>query len=244
MIIILPMAGRGSRFSNTGVETPKPFIDVLGKPMIWWALQSLKGLSYSKLIVVALAEHENRFGVEQIFHNIGYTDVEFIFLDDVTDGQLCTVLTARDIISSREDVLIANSDTYIVSSLDRDINSKSDNCAGIISVTEVPGDQWSFARVDGTGKVIEVAEKTRISDYVSTGFYYFSSGSEFLKVADTIIQFGEKTKGEYYVIPVYQKMIEKGNMVGISNCKEMWDLGTPESLEYFINHFAEKKELT
>ena len=52
----------------------------------------------------------------------------------------------------------------------------------------MPGEQWSFARADQSGKVIEVAEKKRISNNVSTGLYYFSSGYEFLNTADEIIK--------------------------------------------------------
>lgn len=32
--IVIPMAGRGSRFANAGYKMPKPLIDVNGKPMI------------------------------------------------------------------------------------------------------------------------------------------------------------------------------------------------------------------
>ena len=33
MNIVIPMAGAGSRFSKAGFKTPKPLIDVQGKPM-------------------------------------------------------------------------------------------------------------------------------------------------------------------------------------------------------------------
>ena len=38
--IVIPMAGAGSRFAKAGYKNPKPFIDVLGKPMIY-QMQSL-----------------------------------------------------------------------------------------------------------------------------------------------------------------------------------------------------------
>ena len=33
--IVIPMAGRGSRFANAGYTTPKPLIPVGGRPMVW-----------------------------------------------------------------------------------------------------------------------------------------------------------------------------------------------------------------
>ena len=40
--IVIPMAGAGSRFAKAGYKKPKPFIDVLGKPMICHVLDNLK----------------------------------------------------------------------------------------------------------------------------------------------------------------------------------------------------------
>jgi len=78
-----------------------------------------------------------------------------------------------------------------------------------------------------------VAEKVRISDHASTGLYYFSSGREFVQVAEKMIANQEKTRGEYYVIPVYQKYVQQDWRVDISVANEVWDMGTPESLESF-----------
>ena len=81
--------------------------------------------------------------------------------------------------------------------------------------------------------MVEVAEKVRVSDNASTGLYYFSRASEFLEIADAIVQNREKTKGEYYVMPVYGKYVERGWRVRLSLAKTMWDMGTPQALEAF-----------
>ena len=41
MNIIIPMAGKGSRFSEAGYKNPKPLIDVNGKPMIARVIENL-----------------------------------------------------------------------------------------------------------------------------------------------------------------------------------------------------------
>ena len=41
MNIVMPMAGRGSRFAQLGIATPKPLIPVRGKPMYAWATEGL-----------------------------------------------------------------------------------------------------------------------------------------------------------------------------------------------------------
>jgi dTDP-glucose pyrophosphorylase len=235
MIIILPMAGRGSRFEGHGYQRPKPLILVNGVPMFIKSLASIKGLAYSKLVIVALKEHEQAFGISQYVQEYGLKDTELVLIEEVTQGQLCTVLASKDYINVEEDILIIGSDTIVNSSIGEDIGHKDVLCKGLISVADMPGDRWSFAAVDGHGKVYQVAEKQRISPHASTGMYYFSNGKEFVSLSEEMIRNKETTKGEYYVIPVYQKMIAKGERVGISKASAMWDLGTPDALNEYLN---------
>jgi dTDP-glucose pyrophosphorylase len=230
MKVIVPMAGRGSRFKNVGEMTPKPLIPVLGKPMLYWALKSIDGIEYSQLVFIALKEHEVNFGLKTLLHELYGNNVTLILIDEVTEGQLCTVLAAEEHLNSSEDILITSSDTFVKSKIGEHISRKADDCAGLISVANLPGDRWSFAKVDETGRVTEVAEKRRISNYASTGLYYFANGYDFLTEAKRIIENKEKTQGEYYVIPVYQKLIERGLKIEISLSDEVYDMGTPESL--------------
>lgn len=233
MIVVVPLAGRGSRFADSQPLIPKPLIPVAGRPIVAHALDSLSGLCPKRIVFVALKEHDSRFGISTLLKNLAGAKAEIVLLDSVTEGQLCTVLAAREFIEPAERLLIASSDTYVVSDLARDITNCDATCHGLISVTNAPGDQWSFARVDAAGDVVEVAEKIRISDYASTGLYYFSHAGEFLEIADDIVQNREKTKGEYYVMPIYGKYVERGWRVRLSLAGVMWDMGTPAALGVF-----------
>lgn len=237
MNIIVPMAGRGSRFADRGVEMPKPLIEVRGRPMVAWALESLESLmpQVSRVVFVVLREHEEGYGVSGMLRSLAGPAAEVVVIDQVTEGQLCTVMAGLPRVELDEDVLVASCDTYIRSDLQRDIAARGPDCHGIISVADMPGDRWSFARTDDTGRVVEVAEKERISDHASTGLYYFSSGRELLETAEEMVRREEKTRGEYYVIPVYQKYIDRGWRVEVSVAQGMWDMGTPEALRSFVD---------
>lgn len=236
MIVVMPMAGRGSRFNGSEYQSPKPLINVFGKPMFIHALESIKGINYSKLIIITLKEHQEKFNVSELLEVHGVENAELVIIDQVTEGQLCTVLAARHFFDQlTEDILIVSSDTLIVSEIGKDISQKDANCEGIISVKNMLGDNWSFAKTDSDGNVIEVAEKVRISNNASTGIYYFSNAKQFCEIADHIITSNERTKGEFYVIPVYQKIIQKGGKVKTSQAQEMWDMGTPDALKIFLD---------
>lgn len=238
MLLIIPMAGRGSRYANVGYTTPKPLIEINGKPMLYHAFQSVKDVPYEKVIFIALKEHEQTFGVSKLIKEQIVNNFELILLDDVTDGQLCTVLTASNFFKPNQSILIAASDSYIESNIAEEI--KNTIADGLISVINLPGEQWSFAKTDETGRVIEVAEKTRISDYASTGIYYFKDAKLFERLAQHLIQQKETTKGEYYIMPLYNKLIAKGAQIELSHAKAMWDMGTPEAKLKFEKYLNDK----
>ncbi|MFN9111934.1 MAG: glycosyltransferase family 2 protein [Bacteroidota bacterium] len=231
MLLVIPMAGRGSRFSNVGYATPKPLIEVSGKPMIHHAFKSVADIDYRKVVFIALKEHEEEYRVSNLLKKEVVEDFELILLDEVTEGQLCTVLTASSFFKPNESILIAASDSYIKSNIAEEL--KTTEADGLISVIDLPGEQWSFAKTNEQGKVIEVAEKNRISNHASTGIYYFSDSMLFEQEAKKMIANKETTRGEYYVMPLYNKWIQSGKTILLSHAQEMWDMGTPEAKQKF-----------
>lgn len=234
--IVIPMAGRGSRYAQHGWDIPKPLIQVAGRPMIFWALESLQGLQPVEIIFVVLKEHEEQFDLTTSFKAVLNVPFRMVVIPDVTEGQLCTVMAAKEFINDDCGVLVASSDTLVIGNLLPEIELINKNPGGVISVMDLPGDQWSFAKADAQGNVLTVAEKVRISDNASTGLYYFSSGAGLVRHATQMIQNNERTRGEFYVIPVYTKMIESAERVVISTATAMWDMGTPAAKTIFENN--------
>jgi len=232
-MVIVPMAGRGSRLSPLFGNKPKPLIEIAGKPIFHWALKSVEKCVFNKMLFICLEEHEREYGISRIIKSHAVSEYEIAFLDHVTEGQLCTVMETSGNIDKDEDILIVSSDTYVVSDITKDIKNISNDCRGLISVADMPGDRWSFAKTDNSGNVRQVAEKTRISNHASTGMYYFSSGSEFIEYGNEILADKKTTSGEYYVIQTYEKYIAGGKIIGISKADKMWDMGNIESLNLF-----------
>lgn len=233
MNIVMPMAGRGSRFAQVGYTVPKPMIPVKGKPMYAWAMDGLPLSQATQLVFICLAEHLSGFGLEEdIRTRYARLNPVIVPLNKVTEGQACTVLEARAQIDRDEPLMIFNADTYAPTSF----RTPAPSVAGVLGVFEAPGDKYSFARTDASGRVVEVAEKTRISDHCCTGMYWFRSGAEFVREADAMIAANERVKNEFYVAPVYNRMIAKGRDIRLDRADEVWVLGTPEDLAHFHEH--------
>ncbi len=232
MILVVPMAGRGSRFAGLS-PLPKPLIPVAGRPMIEWALLGTAALQPRLTVYVALQEHEDGHGVVGRLRACTPGPCEVVLIPDVTGGQLETVVAARHLLRDDEDLLVGGCDTYVGGGLTEALANRTPSLQGLISVANLPGDRWSFARTDESGAVVEVAEKVRISDHACTGLYWFSRGDRFLAEAEAMIAANQRTRGEFYVMPLYQRYIERGWQVGIAPAEEVWDMGTPEAAAGF-----------
>ena len=94
--------------------------------------------------------------------------------------------------------------------------------------------KWSFAKVDDNGYVTEVAEKNPISDIATVGIYYWKKGSDYVKYAEQMIEKNIRHNNEFYVCPVFNQAVEDGKKIITYDIDNMWGLGTPEDLEYFL----------
>lgn len=235
MNIVMPMAGRGSRFAQTGINTPKPLIDVMGRPMYAWATDSLPLSLASRLIFICLREHLEGTGLrEEIESRYGRYDPVIVSLESVTEGQACTVLLASDLIDNARPLMIFNADTWCRTSLASTLPALPPSVAGLLGVFRAAGDRWSFARTDNVGRVVETAEKRRISDLACTGLYYFSRGSDFVRYTRDVIRDNDRVNGEFYVAPVYNRMIADGLDIRVDVADDVGVMGTPDDLAVFL----------
>jgi HAD superfamily hydrolase (TIGR01509 family) len=232
MNVLIPMAGRGSRFEAHGYSLPKPLIDVRGKPMIQVVVENL-GLD-AHFIFVVQKGHRNMYKLDVLLNVIapGCTIVE---ADGVTEGAACTSLLARAYIDTDDPLFFANSDQYVEwNSIEFMYKMQESGCDGGITTFQASDPKWSFAEVDpDTNRVRRVAEKCPISTNATVGFYYWKHGRDFVKYADRMITNNTRVKNEFYVCPVFNEAIQDGKHITTFEIDKMWGLGTPEDLRIF-----------
>ncbi|EDP6946288.1 lipopolysaccharide biosynthesis protein [Campylobacter jejuni] len=237
MNIVIPMAGLGSRL-KAGFDKPKPFIDVLDKPMIVRVLENLK-YKDARYILIARKEHltKEKKLVDEIKNNF---NVEFIPIDKLTEGTACTVLYARKYINNDMPLMIANSDQIVDINIADFINDsfKRGLDGSILTfIDKEKNPKWSFAKLNND-LVVEVKEKEAISEFATVGIYFFNKGKIFVESAIDMIIENDRVNNEFYTCPVYNYAIKSGAKIGIYNIdfSKMHGIGTPEDLEKYINH--------
>ena len=240
--IVIPMAGAGSRFAKAGYTKPKPFIDVLGKPMICHVLDNLN-MKNAKFILLARAEHYNNEQETVKWIQSNY-NVEFVLIDKLTEGAACTVLHAHRLINNDIPLLIANSDQIVDMDIKDYINdSEERKLDGSVLCFEDNDSKWSYAKLDSNGLITEIREKEVISENATVGIYYFNKGRDFVENAIDMIVRNERVNNEFYVAPVYNYAIKQGKKFGIYTIDktQMHGTGTPEDLDKYINGIKEKQ---
>jgi len=235
--IVIPMAGKGSRFQDAGYAFPKPLIDINGETMIEVVIRNLKPKCEHKFIFICQREHYEKYDLHNVLKNATDNNFEVILLNGITQGAACTVLAAAQYLNNNDDLIIANSDQYVEFDINDFIeNSRKDNKDGLIMTFKASHPKWSYVRIDDTGKVLEVAEKKVISDKATVGIY-------FVEGAQAMIHKDIRHNNEFYVCPVYNELILSGKKIYIYNIDagEMHGLGTPEDLDAFLKKIEEGK---
>ena len=241
--IVIPMAGRGSRFANAGYKMPKPLIDVKGHYMIEWVVKNLTPSCEHRFIFLCLQEHIDQFGLSEYLEKIASGCV-VIPVNQVTEGAACTVLLSEEHINNDDELMIANSDQYVDCDINEYIKAQGDN-DGLIMTMYAADDKWSFIAFDDQKLVTMVREKEVISNEATVGIYNFKHGKDFVSYAHKMIDLGLRVKGEFYVAPVYNMLIDDEKKIVFHNIGSvgagMYGLGVLEDLDAFLAHPISEK---
>lgn len=238
MNILIPMAGAGSRFKEAGYTFPKPLINVFNKPMIQLVVNNINIRGH--YIFVCQKEHYEQYNLECVLNLIA-PNCDIIQVDGVTEGAACTTLLAKNLINSDKPLVIANSDQYVEWDSETFLYSSSRADAGILTFKN-SHPKWSYAKLGEDGFVSEVAEKKPISDLATVGIYYWNKGNDYVKYAEQMISKNIRVNNEFYVCPVFNEAILDDKKVKTFNIDNMYGLGTPEDLQYFINNMKLKND--
>lgn len=234
--VVIPMAGRGSRFVRQGYTIPKPLIDVLGTPMIELVSDNVRPAGEHRFVYLCLQDHIEKYNLRRELERISPGCV-IVPVDHVTEGAACTVLLAKEYINNDDALMIANSDQYVDTSIDAYISAMEKD-DGLIMTMTADEDKWSYIAFDDDRHVTMVREKEVISNEATVGIYNFAHGRDYVHYAEEMIARDMRSKGEFYVAPVYNLMIEDGKKIGFYNIGSegngMYGLGIPEDLQAFL----------
>jgi hypothetical protein len=230
-MIVIPMAGKSSRFYNEGYKVPKYKLPVFeGSNVFFESLNSFKNYFDTDTFLFVHRDDDGSKGF--IKEQCRVLNIKNIILRELsfdTRGQADTVaLGLKDLPleTNEEPLYIFNIDSFL-------LNFKKPspdfllNTGGYLELFKGQGDHWSFAKINGD-LVTKTTEKIRISEFCSNGLYYFSSSNLFL---ETFKSFEiNNNYSELFIAPMYNTLIDMGVTVkcSIIENKEILFCGTPD----------------
>ena len=237
MIVIIPLGGMGERFKNCGYKKPKPLINVMGKPILFWLLDNLK-LDQINLVVIPYHNELEKYNFEDLlikrYRNINF---KFLKLENQTQGAAESVLKGIDSLTCTDGpILCLDGDNFYT----HDIISQwqGENC---VFYFDSLSESTAYSFIDTTENMIitKMAEKVKISDKASTGAYGFKSLESLKKFCEMVINLDIKQKNEYYLSNVVKLMLDKGHNFYAKHIdiNHYFCLGTPLDVRLFCNNY-------
>lgn len=211
-MIVIPMAGASSRFTQAGYGRPKFMLDLHGRPVFDFAVGRFADLFQSEAFLFIARRQD---GLEEFVRTrlaaLGVRQSRLVILDQPTAGQAETVeaglLAAGVQAQTRLDIF--NIDTFACCGY-RDPGQRFPHSAGHLEVIRASGNNWSFVEPapDGSSRAIRTAEKLAISDLCCTGLYGFTHAEHFL---DALARERQAPQShELFVAPLYNHLISAG----------------------------------
>jgi len=225
--IILPMAGKGSRFSMVGYNTAKPFLPVDGLPMIVQAINSLPRYDdENTLSIITLQEHVNTYPQEFKLLREYYPYASIHEIANVTDGQATTCSIIIDTLDDETPVLISACDNGAYYNMEEYEKLVNDDTIDVIvwSFTNNPTSKlyphmYAWLDVDETNTVNYVSVKKPLiykpNVHAIIGTMLFKKSKIFKEGYKYIRENSIKTNGEYYVDDILNPLINMGYTVKV-----------------------------
>lgn len=234
------MAGEGSRFRNAGWTTPKPLIELKGKPLFVRAIESVKVAGAPmKYSFIVRQEHIDEYGIDRPIRSI-LPDAMVYSVEKTTRGAVETCLVAEAGIADDDAVVVMDCDLEFESAGYRALISEALACpadkatGGALVSFESDLPRYSYAETDAGGRVLRTAEKEVISSHALCGAYFFASGREFKAVAHRLLDEPVMTKPEFYVSLLYNYLLKDGAPVWLAPMEMYRSYGTPEELAQWL----------
>mmetsp|Transcript_51521 Transcript_51521/g.149656 ORF Transcript_51521/g.149656 Transcript_51521/m.149656 type:complete len:498 (+) Transcript_51521:70-1563(+) len=250
--VIVPLGGLGSRFQKEGYVTrPKPFVPVLGKPMILWVLEHLTLGKEDKLVIVYNPSFMNIGNFMKEVVRDKYPDCALVELPGPTRGAAETVLLGLQGLEEdarKRPTMLVDGDTFytadIVSKF-REVAAGHNAVFCFHDIQEKP--IYSYITMDAEDNITEVKEKVKISDWANSGCYCFRDGTQLASECEALIESNSKQEsqdgiGEFYTSGVIAAMIAKKEPFRALKLEvpDIHVLGTPAQVEEFCRTWSEQ----
>jgi NDP-sugar pyrophosphorylase family protein len=249
---LIPMAGHGSRFSESGYALPKPLLQVDSLPMVVQAVNCLP--KTDSLHFVILRKHVMEFDIKNQLKS-HFPNATFTIISDTTDGQAttCSIALNEMCADTELPILISACDNGVLYNhheFERLLSEDNDVIVWSFRnnpTSKINPNMYSWLKINDSGFVTSVKSKcydgsNPLNDHAIVGTMYFKRAGDFLSAYLDNVDEKYTTNGEYYVDDLLNNLIRNGLKVKPFESTNYICWGTPTDYEtylYWLDFFSQ-----
>ena len=224
--LVICMAGLNTRFHDVGFDIPKYLLPWREETIIYEILKQLGTFDE----VLLLANKRDVYFMPDLIKTIeplglGKNNIHYI---GDTNGQAHTAYIGASLLKNRQQTFfVHNADTLLIGRDFKSIESTMSDAYVDVFIANNP--KYSYVR-SKDGLVTEIAEKSSISPFASSGLYGFYNAQLYEKMYEALSE--NFTGKEMYIANVLDYMIKNNNLfVGLNELNNSYEtivLGTPQ----------------
>ena len=207
--LVICMAGLNTRFHDVGFDIPKYLLPWREETIIYEILKQLG--TFDEVLLLA-----------------NKRDVYFMpdLIGD-TNGQAHTAYIGASLLKNKlQTFFVHNADTLLIGRDFKSIESTMSDAYVDVFIANNP--KYSYVR-SKDGLVTEIAEKSSISPFASSGLYGFYNAQLYEKMYEALSE--NFTGKEMYIANLFTHMIEKNCSIGLNDLNNKYEtivLGSPQ----------------
>ena len=242
--LILPMAGKGSRFAEEGYDLPKPLLDVDGLPMILQAVDCLPESDNN--VFICLQDHVDNFDIDKTLKNY-FLNTEVISINETTEGQACTceIGIKETNVNLENPILISACDNGVFYDRKKYLELLNDESIDVIvwtfrnnQASKTNPNAYAWLDVDENNNIKYVSckkfiYKNPLTTHAIIGTMFFRKGRYFMEGLQKNYNENIRTNGEFYVDDVLNQNIKDGLKVKVFEVENYICWGTPNDYKTY-----------
>ena len=230
----------GKRLRPMTLTTPKPLIQIAGKPIVEWLVNSLKKISSDKITDIAFIIGDFPFDIKADLLKIGEKiDANVhIFVQKEALGTAHAVSYAKSLMNGP--AIVAFADTLF----DTDVKFKSDSDVVIWTKNVENPEAYGVVVKDDNGFINKFVEKPSkfVSSEAIIGIYYFNNSALLKEKLEYIIDNNIVKSGEYQLTDALQMLLDD-KLQFASHPISVWlDCGNKDlvinTMKYVVKNFV------
>lgn len=239
--VLIPMAGKGKRFRNAGYETYKPFVPIMGKPMIQYVLDAFPARVVKRIIADPSLLEPGQ--LEWLQHR---PDVEVHSVSSHALGPAFSIREARAQLPLDESFFIAYCDIFWT--WDFEAIEEQLDADGIVFTRRrfhphLVGNNYSaFCKPDpdNAARLLEIREKGSftkdwMTEPLSIGAFYAQSGHAMMAAIDDMVDADRRVSNEFFPSLLFNDLVRAGGEVRLVDVDFFVHWGVPDQLEDLLH---------